>query len=245
MQRLTGYKMQTKQTTIDPPDYDLVEVWQTNIKNAQQAWNTGWMKDKITNHLLRTEGVADPARILAIAQKIRQDPDMASHYCKNPGRQSSHQSIFAAWLHGLPKSLVQGAKALPSRGPGSLYVSQGKVVSYATHHERPEGANAKSIDFVWTSGGYTIYATHKFTGQEGGAQDNQYHDIQRFLQEARHNTQQHERFIAVCDGPYYQGTAPENRQLSRIAYLQATCSRNTMALPSSALVGWLQSLPKT
>lgn len=236
--------MMDTDSRIPPPDYDLVGAWQANIRQVQKAWNSDWVKDKIARHLQRTEGHQDPDRVLAIAHKIQHDPDLASHYCKNPGRQSSHQTIFAQWLARLPEGLVSHPQALPSRGPHSLHVFGGKIFAFETSSDRPEGANGKSIDFVWKTHGLEIYATHKFTGDEGGAQDNQYHDVQRFLLEARPNTQPHQRFVAICDGPYYLRPAAEHRALSRIAYLRAGCSANSTALQSTDLVAWLESLAR-
>lgn len=47
---------------------------------------------------------------------------------------------------------------------------------------------AKTIDFEWDYKGYKIYASHKYTKDRGGAQDNQYKDLQEFIRQCREST---------------------------------------------------------
>ena len=68
----------------------------------------------------------------------------------------------------------------------------------------------KSLDFRWISNGYTVYATHKYTRKEGGAQDNQYESVQTLLyafQNVKAEDLKEEDLnvilLAIVDGPYY------------------------------------------
>ena len=47
---------------------------------------------------------------------------------------------------------------------------------------------SKSIDFSWNTKDYTIYASHKYTKDEGGHQTNQYEDLQNFITAANNSS---------------------------------------------------------
>ena len=88
---------------------------------------------------------------------------------------------------------------------------------------------AKTIDFQWQTGKYTVYATHKYTKESGGAQDNQYSDLHLFIKEANESHSSDDAFVAIADGPYYN--LPNTiRGATKIESLrQASNKRNVFA----------------
>lgn len=123
-------------------------------------------------------------------------------FAKDPGKQTFHQHYAAKWLGNLP--FVENFRELPARGDGALYLYEGKVIS---HDDKKGKETSKSIDFAWkySFGDKTLnfYATHKYTREEGGAQDNQYQDVKIFHAHAKKCVDKNCLFLSITDGPYY------------------------------------------
>ncbi len=75
---------------------------------------------------------------------------------------------------------------------------------------------SKTIDFEWNTGTIKCYASHKYTKNSGGAQDNQYKDIRNFMKNIRDNNTPNILFFAICDGNYYQNLSRSNMSKMQI-----------------------------
>ena len=72
-----------------------------------------------------------------------------------------------------------------------------------------------------------MYATHKYTLDGGGAQDNQYMDLHAFINETNQSRAPQAIFIAIADGPYY-GTRDTLRNATRIEALRQAANGKTV-----------------
>ena len=59
------------------------------------------------------------------------------------------------------------------------------------------------MNFYWECGEKKFYAFHKYTREGGGAQDNQYSDIKKFIENANASADTNTFFIAIADGEYF------------------------------------------
>lgn len=108
-------------------------------------------------------------------------PLFAATFATDPVKQSLHEKAAADYIPSM-KNLVSDFIDLPNRGAGALFVTPDGTLSQT----RPAGSgtSAKSIDFTWTSGGFHVYALHKWTRESGGGQDHQLSEVRRFLSSA-------------------------------------------------------------
>lgn len=101
---------------------------------------------------------------------------------------------------------------------------------------------AKTIDFMWKTKNFQIYASHKYTKEGGGGQDNQYKDLQEFIKEANQSNLNNTLFLSIADGGYYQ-TMDTDARMKRIDYLKKLSNReNVFALAISELEEWFKKL---
>lgn len=157
-----------------------------------------------------------------VEYKIRTDDLFLVNFVKEPNRQTMHQKRAADYINNLNN--VSDFTSLVSGGDGSKYVHGGIVLPYSQIKE--SNTHTKSIDFEW---GYTnnnniltrCYATHKYTKENGGSQDNQFKDVQQFLSNSISHAGR-DYFYAICDGAYYQ--QEYKKYENRIAFLNATYS---------------------
>mgnify|MGYP000241638231 CR=1 FL=1 len=185
------------------------------------------LKKKIANFAERHGYTVDE-----VLKKIKKDPMFAAHFAVDPSRQNLYETIAARYIGALP--LVNDFKKLHN---GALSVLQGAVMSKKELDKQGGTSRAKTIDFAWDTCGKQIYASHKYTRDEGGAQDNQYGDIQQFIREARDSTLKNTIFLAIVDGPYYEG--------ARLSVLKSLANnRNVFAMSIDELPRWLKSICK-
>jgi len=166
---------------------------QKNIKQLQKEIDTEQTKIKIQNWAIKFQ--LDP---LIVRQKIIDDNIFALHYVIDPSRQSLHENLAADYIQKM--SNVNNFKNLPKSGKNALVVNSGVIVS----KKNAQSNAGKTIDFKWDTGIYKCYASHKYTKDKGGAQDNQYKDVRNFMNNSRQNNDANIRFFAICDGEYYQ-----------------------------------------
>ena len=163
-----------------------------------------------------------------VLKKVEKDVMFAAHFAVSPSRQNIYENIAAQHIGTLPN--VKNFQKLPT---GALSVSQGAVMSRAELARHGGRSGAKTVDFTWEVGKTRVYASHKYTKEEGGAQDNQYQDLQQFIKEARDSSLKSTVFIAIADGPYYKG-----RRLKNLKSLAN--GRNVFALSIDELPGLLK-----
>lgn len=129
---------------------------------------------------------------------------------KHVGRMDYWETALVEYLKTLP--MVDKAVKLPKTGRGRLYVVQGKLAS-----SKPVGLHIKSIDIQITfANGAEAYVIHKFTGEAGGAQDNQWREALAALEQLKVAKASSIVLIAVLDGDYYVAPRRSASGLSRL-----------------------------
>lgn len=117
---------------------------------------------------------------------------------KNPGRMDYYENALVSFLNQL--ECVSIASKLPKSGPGAHHLYKGRIEVGArkAHHK-------KSLDiYVQFQNGENLHIIHKYTKEEGGAQDNQFREAKDALSELElpdGTTRLH--VAAILDGDYY------------------------------------------
>ena len=163
-----------------------------------------------------------------IRQKIRDDPIFRWFFVKDPKRQNIYENVAADWLRRQPQ--INDFRHL---GPCDLMICAGLVMTKDELRKRGGATAAKSIDFMWNTREHKVYATHKYTLEGGGAQDNQYRDLHSFIDESNRSTASSTIFVAIADGPYYD-TQDGLRNATRIGALQRAANKTTVFAGRSA-----------
>jgi hypothetical protein len=158
-----------------------------------------------------------------IKDKILKDEIFKCVFAKDPSRQKFHENLAAKYIKNL--DLVENFEMLPSAGKNAIYLTKGKLFKGDKLKNKPK--DTKSIDFKWNTGKYTIYASHKYTDISGGSQDNQYKDIQEFLDNAIDCNEKNSIFIAICDGNYYLKRDASTNDETKIKRLERKTNNKT------------------
>ena len=153
-------------------------------------------------------------------------------FAKDPTRQKIHERIASEEIRK-----IKGVRNFRDLHNRELYISRGQVMT----PEHAVQSNAKTIDFAFEYGAHQVYASHKYTEQSGGAQDNQYNDLQDFIRECRDNKNPHIIFIAIADGDYYNGTNGR-AGTTRMENLKGMCTKSVLVCTIYELEAKLQSL---
>ena len=154
-------------------------------------------------------------------------------FCKNPNKQNFYEKIAADMIKDMYG--VDGFEKLPNQ---SLYVSDGVVFKNKEHKKYPK---AKTLDFKFRYKNYTIYASHKYTKDSGGSQDNQYKDLQDFIIQSRDTKIPQTVFIAIADGDYYSNQNGK-AGTTKMEHLKSLCTKKTGACRMEGLIDCLNSL---
>lgn len=171
---------------------NLLNTRLNNIKEVQNNLMNGGEIDKKIETLAKNMNITETyARY-----KVKTDPDIAGLLAKDPSKQNLCELLAKEYIE---MSLGQEIIKLPSRGLNAQYVVHGVITV-----GRQSTDIGKSIDFTWGSNKLTAYMTHKYTNNEGGAQDNQANDATKFLQNASYSNNKKLMFYVGCDGAYYK-----------------------------------------
>jgi hypothetical protein len=193
-------------------DYTLAfnEHQSKNIESLQVALRTTEISDphllkKIVNWANKFHLSVD-----SVMHKVRTDPVFACIFSIDPNKQGIHEKTAAKYIAGV--SNIQNFKILPKSGKAAKTVYNGSVCPVSDLRStknsiRGETPMSKSIDFEFdirvATKSIHAYATHKYINESGGNQDGQYMDVELFLSNAWHNTEDNTIFIAFCDGGYF------------------------------------------
>lgn len=184
-----------------------------------------------------------------ILNELKTNDFLPLFFVKEPDKQTFHQHFAAKYLADLP--FIENFQELPSGGNDALYVVNGKIVKGKDKEDQKTG---KSIDFRWeytfNDKTLTFYATHKYTKNAGGSQDNQYKDVQEFHNESRNCIDLNTHLLSITDGPYYlkKETSIKNQNITKLEYLNtqfrgarnlATTTNTFMYDISQFLKDWL------
>lgn len=202
--------MSTKRTIDYTSEYN--RLLQENIKAVRETINDNDMQIKIKNYATKYD-----LPYKYVKRKILTDSIFANQFAKDPSKQSYNQKCARAFIE--ENDHIDKVIQLPADGPNALFVVEGKLVQ---DRNLARKTGVKSIDFFWkvkTNKGREVsfYASHKYTKDEGGAQDNQYEDLKKFMENAKVSTEADTYFLAIGDGDYYQRIKENGK--SRITYM--------------------------
>lgn len=179
------------------------------LKKEEIRKNVNELRNNITDRsvMLKIKNWADKYDLdfNFVKHKVFTDDIFALNFVKDPGRQNFHENIAAYTLKSLAD--IHNFETLPKGGKNAKVINNGMLVSL--EQSRKSISNPKTIDFKWeikTKSGKTItcYASHKYTKDRGGSQDNQFNDLKSFMEHAYKNNEKDILFFAICDGNYYQ-----------------------------------------
>lgn len=180
-------------------DYEnlLKKEIQKNLQNTLPLLREGKLDEKIYN--FSEEYGFTPEEV---KESIENNRIVRAFFIKKPNRQGFHEKIAFDYIKKLPR--IKNCQQLPKSRKDSLYLSQGDVI------KGKKSGKIKSIDFYWEIEAskpvnklIKCYATHKYTRTGGGHQDNQYKDVQEFINHSIQNSDKFVFFFAICDGAYY------------------------------------------
>lgn len=140
-------------------------------------------------------------------------------FSKDPGRQTFHQHFAASWLSQIP--FIENLEEPPAGGKNAIYIYHGEIVSGKDKNDK---RISKSVDMKWEYSFkdkvLSFFATHKYTKDLGGSQDNQYKDVQEFHTEAKECINNNYFLLSITDGRYYLSKeAGLSQNMSKIQYL--------------------------
>ncbi|MCL2040158.1 MAG: hypothetical protein FWG85_06990 [Bacteroidetes bacterium] len=174
-----------------------------------------------------------------IEGKIVNDEIFRCVFSKEPSKQNLYQTLAATFINSLP--MVENFEILASGGKNAVYIENGKLFTGIDLINKAK--EVKSIDFSWNVGKIKFYASHKYTKDSGGAQDNQYLDIQNFLKNARDNNSKDTIFLAICDGKYYQKKDSQTNDETKILRLKRlTDNKTSFVLTINELMDFLKEI---
>lgn len=224
--------------------------WYREIKNDMKMSDKDvveWFKEyhkkvntKIDSYCLKYDYDLD-----YIYNKSKSDGIFVNQFVEEPGKQNLHEDTAATWLKDT-LFFVDNFKQLPKSGPNIIYVIDGKVTNNKTND------NIKSIDFSWEynfkSEKILFYATHKYTNERGGSQDNQYHDVLEFHKEASKCIDDNVFYFSITDGKYYSYKHPRTSK-TKVEYMNceynkghniATTCEQILPIIINIIVDWLK-----
>jgi hypothetical protein len=172
-----------------------------------------------------------------IEDKIKNDEIFRCVFAKDPAKQNLYQTLASTYIKSL--DAVKNFKILPSGGKDAIYLISGK--KFFGKDLENKSKNIKSIDFQWNTGKFVFYASHKYTKETGGAQDNQYIDVQNFLRSTIDCNEKNTIFIAICDGRYYlekDASTGDTTKIDRLRRL--TDNRTSFVMTIDDLKDFLQ-----
>lgn len=138
---------------------------------------------------------------------------------KDPIKQNFFENYAAKWIRSLPE--VEEFQHLSKK---SLVLTQeGAIQEIAEFSRLGARSKAKTIDFTFLVHSIRFYISHKCIRENGGSQDNQYRDLELFLEHARSSRSQikgeKRYFLALCDGEYFDFPSKGNGE-TRLEALQ-------------------------
>ena len=170
-----------------------------------------------------------------VLDEICARPVLQAVFAKEPGRQGTHEKLAASFIKKIPHVSAFGVL-----GKNKYVVVQGGVMLRKDARKSGTADRAKSLDFTWKLGDFEFYASHKYTKEGGGAQDNQYEDLKGFIEAANASNRRFTIFLAMADGPYYE-TMDTGAGVSRLQRLKDLANRrNVFAVSSYDLEAFLK-----
>ena len=188
-----------------PPNYEKLhkEAYKKNVEDVSRHVSTGSLDKKIDNFCNQHD--LDRKDVI---KEINNSYIVAACFAVNPNKQNLYEKEAAKFI-----SRIDGVIDFKNLSNNAKCVSNGGVSSKQELSDRGEVSTAKTIDFEWTYGGWTFFASHKYTKQSGGTQDTAYKDLQSFIKESAPTTLKKVHFVAIADGDFYQQEDPQAGKL--------------------------------
>jgi hypothetical protein len=203
-----------------------------NLQNVILELETDDMNIKISNWANKFGYSFDE-----IKNKIINDEIFRCVFAKDPAKQNLYQNLASKYIGAL--KIVNNFTVLPAGGKNAIYLTNGKILTGDLL--KNQSKDIKSIDFSWNTGNFIFYASHKYTETNGGAQDNQYKDIQDFLHHSRDCNEKNTIFLAICDGDYYLKKDSKTGDATKIDRLKRlTDNKTSFVLSIEALKLFLE-----
>jgi hypothetical protein len=204
-------------------DYDQIKktLYQKNLNEVMLAAKEpvkNWLDFKIKSFCKTFDFSYD-----GVLRLIKENKYFAATFIMDPGRQNFYETQALKFIQST-NNIVSATK-LSASGKQAKFVINGKLVG------KKDVVNLetnKSIDFeVVLINTKKIYIAHKHTGEAGGAQDNQYHDLITFLNNANQYLGD-DYFMAIADGNYYktQFTSINGTRISKLEYLKRIANKS-------------------
>ena len=117
---------------------------------------------------------------------------------KSPERMDYYEDTLVEFLKSL--KCVKTAVKLPKSGPNAKYIVNGKILTGGGRRN-----DVKSLDLeISFTNGEVLFAVHKYTMEDGGAQDNQYREAKETLKQIHDSRGKVSvNLAAILDGDYY------------------------------------------
>lgn len=190
-----------------PIDFDkaIRDRMEENRKALQEQLLTNKLdkavSQKIENYSQRYGYTVD-----SVVKELATNEHLQNHILVDPIRQSIHQDLMEQAL--IEHCTAEGYTYFSSKELKSTYLVDGQLTN-----KKPETCDVnKSVDFLVSTDNTTYALTLKYTGGEGGAQDNQFNDVINYLGEAREGAEYRGQPLvvgAVLEGAYYRKRMPE------------------------------------
>jgi hypothetical protein len=130
-----------------------------------------------------------------IKKKILDDSMFANCFAKDPTKQTTHEKLAFEYLKKHDNILNNFCK-MPQSGENAIYLSSDGVFT-------KEKKIGKALDFCWNHEDKVFFASHKYTKNSGGAQDNAFNEQKEFLRKFKNNEKENQYLFVICDGTYY------------------------------------------
>ncbi|MEI2462228.1 hypothetical protein RRG54_02515 [Mycoplasmopsis felis] len=158
-----------------------------------------------------------------LVQMINENEFLLNSIIKEPSKQNFHELVVKDYVLEYIPEFINFIK-LPTDSNESLYLSSGNIIK---KKDLTTNNHTKSIDFYWEMNvkgkNVKFYASHKYTKESGGAQDNQFKDLQNFLEHAKQYTKKDSIFVGICDGDYYHKNNQKKLIALKIGVINTNC----------------------
>ncbi|ABK77523.1 hypothetical protein CENSYa_0891 [Cenarchaeum symbiosum A] len=154
-------------------------------------------KNIISNNKVKKYCERTKYNYIKVKNKIKNDKMFAWFFVVDPIRQNMYEIAAANFITKIKD--VKKFKKLSKH----VFIENGKIIDQKEMKKKGMDPTCKSIDFYWEYHGKEFFAYHKYTKDSGGHQDNQYNDLQCFIDSANISKDSNTIFLAIADGSFY------------------------------------------
>lgn len=183
-----------------------IKIFKQKLKNIDENKD---IKEKLLNWCDRFDYDFND-----LIKKLKKSNDilLIGQFAKDPSKQNIHEEMSFNYLKQLP--VISSQRHL-TKGKNAKFIVSGKIAN------NKGTTNVKSLDlyfcYEYKNKKLEFWTSNKYTKSSGGAQDNQFNDLQEFMKEARDVTNKNIFLLAIADGRYYQEKYDEYK--TRIDFL--------------------------